>query len=128
MTAEITDGVKVSAESIYESQYSDPANRHFVFAYKIIIQNLSDYRIQLLSRQWQIFDSSGMRRIVEGEGVVGLQPIIEPGDCHEYVSACNLSTDIGSMVGFYEMKRIVDDEHFRVSIPKFYLMATFRLN
>lgn len=128
MTTEITDGVKVSVESIYQPEYSDPANRHFMFAYWVTIQNLSDYRVQLLSRQWHIFDSNGTRRIVEGEGVVGLQPTIEPGGCHEYASGCSLQTDIGRMMGFYEMKRIADDGHFRVSIPEFYLIATFRLN
>jgi ApaG protein len=81
-----------------------------------------------MNRHWTIFDSNGTKREVEGEGVVGQQPIIEPGNNHEYVSGCNLKTDIGSMKGSYEMKRIVDGQTFRVNIPEFYLITPFKLN
>lgn len=128
MTAEITDGVKVSVESLYQPEYSNPAKGHFMFAYRVNIQNMGDYSVQLLSRQWQVFDSDNTHRVVEGDGVVGFQPIIEPGNDYEYVSGSNLKTDIGSMVGFYNMKRVVDGTLFRVKIPKFFLIASFRLN
>ena len=84
--------------------------------------------MQLMSRQWHLFDSDNTQRIVKGEGVVGLQPIIEPGQHYEYVSGSNLKTDMGTMTGFYTMKRLVDGEIFKVSIPKFFLIASFRLN
>ncbi len=90
MVAQITEGVKISVETTYQPEYSNPVNEHFMFAYKIQIENLGDYAVQLLSRHWVIFDSNGTKREVEGEGVVGLQPIIEPGQNHEYVSGCNL--------------------------------------
>lgn len=128
MVAQITDGVKVSVETTYQPEYSNPANEHFMFAYKIQIENLSDYSVQLMSRHWSIFDSNGTNREVEGEGVVGQQPVIEPGHMHEYVSGCNLHTDMGTMHGTYEMRRLVDDETIIVHIPKFALIAPFKLN
>lgn len=75
-----------------------------------------------------IFDSNGTKREVDGEGVVGLQPVIEPGNHHEYVSGCNLKTDMGSMKGFYEMIRIVDGQRFNVNIPEFQLITPYKLN
>ncbi len=128
MVTNITDGVKISVETIYQPEYSNPANEHFMFAYRVSIENMTENSVQLLSRHWHIFDSNGTKREVEGEGVVGLQPIIEPGDNHEYVSGCNLKTDMGSMKGSYEMKRIVDDRKFRVKIPEFYLIAPYKMN
>lgn len=128
MVDQITDGVKVSVETTYQPEYSNPANEHFMFAYKIQIENLSDYSVQLMSRHWSIFDSNGTNREVEGEGVVGQQPIIEPGHSHEYVSGCNLHTDMGTMHGTYEMRRLVDNEIINVHIPKFALVAPFKLN
>ena len=128
MVTKITDGVKISVETIYQPEYSNPANEHFMFAYRVNIENLTENSVQLLNRHWNIFDSNGTKREVEGEGVVGQQPVIEPGDTHEYVSGCNLKTDIGSMKGSYEMERIVDGLRFRVNIPEFYLIAPYKLN
>ncbi|KQS41072.1 Co2+/Mg2+ efflux protein ApaG [Pedobacter sp. Leaf194] len=128
MVTAITDGVKVSVETIYQPEYSNPANEHFMFAYRVEISNLSDYPVQLMRRQWFIFDSNSSRREVEGEGVVGLQPVIEPGESHVYVSGCNLKTDMGSMQGKYLMTRLVDDAEFEVDIPEFQLVAPYKLN
>ncbi len=128
MVTKITDGVKVSVETIYQPEYSNPINEHFMFAYRVKIENMGEYSVQLMNRHWTIFDSNGTKREVEGEGVVGQQPVIEPGNNHEYVSGCNLKTDIGSMKGSYEMKRIVDGQTFRVNIPEFYLITPFKLN
>lgn len=128
MVTKITDGVKVTVETIYQPEYSNPVNEHFMFAYKVHIENLTDYSVQLLRRHWYIFDSNGTHREVEGEGVVGQQPIIEPGESHEYVSGCNLKTDMGSMKGTYQMKRMVDDDEFNVNIPEFFLIAPYKMN
>lgn len=128
MVAQITDGVKVTVETTYQPEYSNPANEHFMFAYKVQIENLSNYSLQLMTRHWTIFDSNGSSREVDGEGVVGLQPVIEPGEMHEYVSGCNLQTDMGTMDGYYEMNRLVDNETLIVQIPKFHLIAPFKLN
>lgn len=128
MVTEITDGVKVTVETIYQSEYSNPANEHFMFAYRVRIENLGNYSVQLMRRHWYIFDSNGTRREVEGEGVVGLQPVIDPGENHEYVSGCNLKSDFGTMKGSYQVKRLVDNEEFEVTIPEFYLEALYRMN
>ncbi len=128
MTTHITEGVKISVETIYQPEYSNPANEHYMFAYKINIENLTDYSVQLMRRHWFIFDSNGTRREVEGEGVVGQQPVIDPGKSHEYVSGCNLKTDIGKMEGSFEMRRLIDDEEFEVKIPNFNMIAPYKMN
>lgn len=128
MVTAITQGVKISVDTVYQEEYSNPEKEHFMFAYQITIENLSDYAIQLMRRQWFIFDSNGTQRDVEGEGVVGIQPVIEPGNSHSYVSGCNLTTDIGSMSGNYLMHRIADQSDFTVDIPEFQLIVPYRLN
>lgn len=128
MVTKITEGVKVTVETIYQPEYSNPVNEHFMFAYRVKIENMGEYTVQLMSRKWSIFDSNGTKRQVEGEGVVGQQPIIEPGENHEYVSGCNLKTDIGTMKGSYEMIRVVDGQKFQVKIPEFQLIALYKLN
>ena len=128
MVNTITDGVKVSIETLYQQEYSNPANEHFMFAYKVNIENMTDYAVQLMRRHWHIFDSNGTRREVEGEGVVGLQPVIEPGNQHEYVSGCNLKTEMGTMKGEYQMLRLLDNHQFDVQIPEFQLVAPYKLN
>lgn len=128
MTTQITDGVKVSVETVFQSEYSNPEMEHFMFAYKIRIENLTEYSVKLMRRYWYIFDSIGGVRTVEGDGVVGLQPSIAPGEAHEYVSGCHLRSDMGSMWGKYEMVREIDLELLEVAIPKFTLIAPYRLN
>lgn len=128
MVTSTTHGVKISVETTYQNDFSYPENEHFTFSYQITIQNLSDYAIQLKRRQWFIFDSNGALREVEGEGVVGEQPILEPGESHSYMSGCTLTTDIGSMKGNYLMQRLFDDTTFHVEIPEFQLIVPYRLN
>lgn len=128
MVTAITHNIKISVDTSYEDDHSNPANDHFMFAYRITIENLSEYTIQLMRRKWLIFDSSGVEREVEGEGVVGQQPVIQPGEQHVYVSGCQLTTEIGSMKGEYQMLRLADDTVFNVEIPQFELIATYRLN
>lgn len=128
MVNTITEGVKVSVETLYQPEYSNPMNEHFMFAYKVTIENMTDYAVQLMRRHWSIFDSNGTHRNVEGEGVVGLQPVIEPGNQHEYVSGCNLKTEIGTMKGEYEMLRLLDNREFEVKIPEFQLVTPYKLN
>lgn len=128
MVTAITQDIKISVETIYQDDYSNPANEQFMFAYRIEIENLSDYTIQLERRKWFIFDSNGTTREVEGEGVVGFQPIIEPGQSHAYVSGCQLTTEIGSMRGHYSMNRLIENTPFEVNIPEFQLIVPYRLN
>ena len=128
MVTQITEGVKISVESVYQKEYSNPDNEHYMFAYRISIENLGTDTIQLLRRHWNIFDSNGTRREVDGEGVVGLQPVIAPGESHEYMSGCNLQTDMGYMEGEYQMMREMDGLIFEADIPRFILAAPYRLN
>ncbi|GAL85112.1 cobalt transporter [Sporocytophaga myxococcoides] len=128
MVTEITDGLKVSVVTSYQPEYSSPSQSHFVFTYKIRIENFSNYTVQLLKRHWYIYDANGIIREVEGEGVVGQQPIIEPGQAHEYVSGCNLKTELGKMKGSYLMERIVDGKQFKAVIPQFVMVVPYKLN
>jgi ApaG protein len=128
MVTAITQGVKISVDTVYQEEYSNPEKEHFMFAYQITVENLSDYAVKLMRRQWFIFDSNGTQREVEGEGVVGIQPVIAPGDSYSYVSGCNLTTDIGSMSGTYLMHRVADETDFSVDIPEFQLIVPYRLN
>lgn len=128
MVAAVTDGIKISVQTEYQPEYSSPQNMHFVFAYRITIENKSEHTVQLLRRQWFIYDSDGTIREVEGEGVVGQQPILEQGESHHYVSGCNLRTNIGKMKGTYLMERIMDGKKFKVAIPEFVLIPPFKLN
>src|SRR3546814_7193715 len=128
MITQITDSVKVTVETVYQSEYSNPGNDHFMFAYHITIENLGPHSIQLLRRHWLIYDSSGTKREIDGEGVVGLQPIIPPGEQHDYVSGCNLKSEMGYMEGSYQMLREIDGTVFDVNIPRFDLVAPSRMN
>jgi ApaG protein len=128
MTTEITEGVKVTVVTEFQPEYSSPAQAHYVFTYKISIENCSEYTVQLLRRHWYIYDANGSTREVEGEGVVGQQPVLEPGETHEYISGCNLKTGIGKMKGTYLMERVVDGKHFKVRIPEFTMVVPYRLN
>jgi len=128
MVTEITKGVKVCVETFYQSEYSNPLNNEFMFAYRVTIENASEHTIKLISRHWYIFDSVSDYREVEGDGVVGQQPVLEPGASYQYVSGCNLRSEIGRMNGTYEMERIDDGKLFHVTIPEFQLYASPKLN
>jgi len=128
MTTQITEGVKVSVEVTYQSEYSNPESQHFMFAYRITIENLSHFTVKLLNRHWDIYDTNGEFKQVDGEGVVGIQPILNPGDKHQYTSGCNLKSELGYMEGFYEMQYLLNDETFLVDIPRFTLEASYLLN
>jgi ApaG protein len=128
MVTQTTYGIKVSVETFYQLEYSKPAEGKYVFSYRITIENQSDAPVQLLRRYWRIFDSAEPKRELEGEGVIGEQPIIPSGSSHQYVSWCHLSTELGAMRGAYLMVRLSDQEKFKVRIPEFQLTAPFRLN
>lgn len=99
-----------------------------MFAYRITISNLGAHAIKLLKRHWFIIDAFGVSREVEGEGVVGQQPILAPGETYQYISGCNLKTEVGKMHGTYLMQRLSDGKMFYVNIPVFKLVATMKLN
>jgi ApaG protein len=115
-----TDGVTVRVRPTYLPQESDPDSRRWVWAYSIEIENNRPDPVQLVARHWTITDAMGRTEEVRGPGVVGEQPVIEPGDSYTYASGCPLSTPSGSMVGDYSM---ADGEGlmFVVAIPAFSL-------
>lgn len=128
MITSVTEGIKVTVKTEYQTDYSSPLQAHFVFTYRIRIENASDYTIHLLRRQWTIYDSNGTVREVEGEGVVGLQPVLEPGEVHEYVSGCNLRSSMGKMTGSYLVERIIDGRQLRIIVPEFTMIVPYKLN
>lgn len=128
MVQQVTDGVSVSVETFYQPTQSNPLNSEYLFAYRITIENLSAMPVQLMRRHWYIVDSNGSTREVEGEGVVGEQPIIEHGESYQYVSAANLRSDIGKMYGTYSMVNQYNKKSFTVNIPEFQLIAPFKMN
>ena len=115
-------------ETEYQPSYSSPSQYHYVFTYRITIENQSEFTIQLLRRHWKIADAGFSLREVDGEGVVGQQPVLEPNQSHNYVSGCNLKSGIGKMMGTYLMERIVDGLRFEVTVPEFHMIAPLRLN
>ena len=128
MLTKITNGVKISVETFYQPEYSQPLNNEFMFAYRITISNESEYTVKLLRRNWVVFDSNGVVREVEGDGVVGQQPVIQPGESHQYVSGSHLRTEMGKMKGYYTMERLIDGKLFKVEIPEFPLLVPFKMN
>lgn len=124
----VTHGIRISAHAEYQELYSRPEQRNYFFSYRIRIENNSEYTVQLLRRHWHIFDSSGTRHEVEGEGVIGQQPVLRPGESYEYESACNLNSEIGNMTGSYTFMREADGGQFEVKIPRFELVTYWRQN
>ena len=117
-----TEGITVTVRPAWLDGQSDFMNRRFAFGYFIQIFNGSATEVQLLCRHWLIRDGEGRVQEVEGEGVVGQQPVIPPGGRHEYSSGCVLGTFSGSMEGTYLMRR-KSGERFRIAIPRFDLRA-----
>ncbi|WP_375422096.1 Co2+/Mg2+ efflux protein ApaG [uncultured Sphingomonas sp.] len=120
--AATTDGVTVRVSVSYLSDQSEPRRGRWFWAYHIRIENERDTTVQLLTRHWVITDGRGARHSVEGEGVVGEQPVIAPGGSFDYVSGCPLATPSGSMRGSYRM--IAEDGALlEIAIPPFTLIA-----
>lgn len=117
-----TRGIKVRVSANYLPEQSQPAGGRWFWAYHIRVQNAGLMTVQLLTRRWEIVDGRGALQIVQGEGVIGEQPVIEPGQSYDYVSGCPLTTSSGAMVGSYRMLG-EDGAMFDVAIPRFELRA-----
>ena len=115
-----SSGVKISVIPDYLEDESDPDEGRYVWAYTIEIENTGREAVQLLARKWVITDSMGRTEHVQGEGVVGEQPVIEPGESFRYTSGAPLGTPSGFMEGSYEMRRR-SGESFAAIIPGFSL-------
>ncbi len=120
-----TEGIKINVRTAYISEESYPRNHYYVFAYQVEIINESLYEVQLITRKWHIIDGIGSERVVEGEGVVGRQPVIRPGETHRYISGAHFQTHIGKMFGTYTMVRQIDQASFEVEIPPFIMTVPF---
>jgi ApaG protein len=120
MYSETTRSIRVSVEPIYLEDQSSPSDSRYVWAYRVRIENLGAETVQLRSRHWRITDGMGRIQEVRGPGVVGEQPVIEPGEQFEYTSGTPLPTPSGIMVGSYQMET-TDGRRFNVAIPAFSL-------
>ncbi|HYW05939.1 MAG TPA: Co2+/Mg2+ efflux protein ApaG [Longimicrobium sp.] len=116
----ITEGIRITVQPMFLPDHSDPAEPRFVFAYRVRIENVGETAAQLTWRHWYIHDAVAGDSEVEGEGVIGQQPSIEPGGVHEYQSFSVLESPEGHMEGTYEFRR-PDGTLFRASIPRFQL-------
>lgn len=117
-----TEGIRIRVRPEYLPDRSHPVQRQFVFAYHVRIENVGPRAAHLLTRRWLIYDSIGDETVVEGEGVVGLKPHLDPGEVHEYQSFCVLKSPSGHMEGQYLFVR-PDGTGFAAEIPRFMLEA-----
>jgi ApaG protein len=117
----VTRGVRVTIRPFYLADQSDPTEGRYVWAYKVQIENLSPATVQLLKRSWIITDALGREMRVHGEGVVGEQPILEPGESFDYTSGTPLPTPSGFMRGTYHMIVTGTGEEFDAAVPAFSL-------
>lgn len=117
----LTNGVRVTVEARYSDAHSSPASSRWFFLYTIQITNEGDTTVQLLNRHWTIIDGTGHTEEVHGPGVVGEQPVLEPGQAFEYTSGCPLPTPFGSMAGIFDMAR-ADGTEFEAEVALFQLM------
>lgn len=128
MISKLSEGVQISVETFYQPDFSNPVNNEFMFAYRITIENYNNFSVQLKWRHWRIFDSNGEYRDVEGEGVIGQQPLLKKGQNFEYMSSCNLRTELGKMSGKYIMENMNTKKTFEVNIPAFDLIVPYKMN
>ncbi len=118
-----SQGIRITVRPMYLRDQSEPSARHYVFAYFVRIENVGEVSAQLMSRRWLIHDSAGEDIEVKGDGVVGEQPVIEPGKVHEYQSFCILKSGEGFMEGHYNFL-CPDSTTFKADIPRFMLSAS----
>jgi ApaG protein len=116
----LTRDIEVTVEPYFLEEQSDPDDSRYVWGYRVVIANHSDVTVKLVTRYWHITDQNGIVDEVSGPGVVGEQPVLEPGDTYEYSSGCPLDTPSGMMFGHYQMET-PSGEAFNVAIPAFSL-------
>lgn len=124
MFSKTTHAIKITATPHFIAEYSDPAEDHYVWAYTIELENQGAAAVQLLNRHWKITDARGVTQEVRGAGVVGEQPVLQPGEAYRYTSGTALHTASGVMFGEYEMATPSGDR-FDVEIPAFSLDSPY---
>ena len=120
-----TREIRVMVDPVYLDEQSSPSDRHYVWAYHVRVENHGEETVQLRNRHWRITDANGQIHEVRGEGVIGEQPVLRPGEAFEYTSGTPLSTPSGIMVGSYQMET-KDGESFDVAIPAFSLDSPYQ--
>ena len=128
MQALTTNGIQIGVESDFRPGHSFPHRSQYLHVYSIYIKNYNEFPVQLIARHWDITEADGTSKVVEGPGIIGEQPIIEPEGIHSYSSFCVLEFPIGRMAGFYTMNRVDTGESFNVDIPAFNLVMPDLLN
>lgn len=121
-----TRAIRVMVRVFYLADQSKPDQGNFVWAYQVRIENLGEQTVQLLRRTWRIIDAMGRIQTVHGEGVVGQQPVLEPGESFEYTSGTPLETPSGFMSGQYHLIVSTTGEAFDVTIPAFSLDSPYQ--
>ncbi len=117
----VTDNIRVQVQPVYLAEQSQPEHMQFIWAYRVRISNESSDTVQLLNRHWEIVDANGQKMVVDGQGVVGVQPTLEPQTSFEYTSGTPLQTPSGIMSGFYRVQ--VNGALLDVAIPAFALQS-----
>jgi ApaG protein len=115
-----TEGIRVWVRPRFSLAQSDPAEGTFVFSYQVGLANEGGQPAQLLFRHWRIHDAVAGDSLVDGEGVIGQQPLLGPGESHQYSSYCVLRSPVGYMEGYYTFER-PDGTRFKVEVPRFQL-------
>ena len=127
MYSKKTRKINITVNPYFLDDQSEPEDQHFVWAYQVTIDNQSNDKVQLKNRYWKIIDSNGSEQEVRGEGVIGEQPILNPGERFEYTSGTPLSTPSGFMGGHYGMET-TEGKKFDAVIPQFSLDSPFIKN
>lgn len=122
-----THAIKVTVLPFFLKDQSEPDDGHYVWAYTVQVENHSDAPVQLVNRYWHITDSDGLVHEVRGAGVVGEQPVLEPGQAFRYTSGTSLATPSGLMVGKYEMTPKSGGNAFEIDIPAFSLDSPYQI-
>jgi ApaG protein len=128
MISAITEGVRISVSTNFRADLSQIEHSSYFFNYTISIENYNSFTVQLLSREWYIFDSLGKTTIVQGEGVIGEQPVLSAGEDFTYTSGSEIRSELGYMEGVYIFKNMASEQTFSVKIPTFQLIFPPRLN
>ncbi len=122
-TEKISNSVKVSVSSVYDWKNSNPSEGHYVFRYDITIENLRSHGIKILRRYWKVYDPSQGYSGVSGDGVLGVNPELHPGEIFNYFSNVGISSGVGYMKGRYIAMDLTTKKEFEIEIPKFDLLA-----
>jgi len=125
IVSQITNGIKISVQPKYDYVNSKPDFNQYIHAYHVTIENLTENKVQLLTRHWLIYDGKGSIREVKGDGVIGEQPILSSFESHAYTSWCPLKTPMGKMKGTYGMVDHDTGSQFMAIVPEFRLIADF---